>query len=170
MNEIFHASIHFRLLIWARVVGAAAAAVMSRLMYCLRHSDASRDTEALQNGFGGPWGLMLVGYAPNTSPERRPRGIRSRCLSHFNWLLSTWGGSCSPLSTSWMTKLLTLSRQDESKKFGSEALTGWPPRTRISLKLSFSTILLNSHSLVELPFLIWMCWDPFPPTPHFTYW
>uniref|UniRef100_A0A8C9WD66 receptor protein-tyrosine kinase n=1 Tax=Scleropages formosus TaxID=113540 RepID=A0A8C9WD66_SCLFO len=49
-----------------------------------------------------------VGQARNTSPGRRPGGIRNRCPSHLNWLLSMRRSSGSTPSSSRVSELLTL--------------------------------------------------------------
>uniref|UniRef100_A0A672Z6H4 DDE Tnp4 domain-containing protein n=1 Tax=Sphaeramia orbicularis TaxID=375764 RepID=A0A672Z6H4_9TELE len=50
-----------------------------------RRSQASRETSSLQRVLGLPRGLLPVGHARNTSPGRRPGGIRNRCPSHLSW-------------------------------------------------------------------------------------
>ena len=66
-----------------------------------KHSKASRELLSLQRVLGLPWG--------NTSQERRPGDILTRCLNNLNWLLSTRRSSGSTLSLSRISKLLTLS-------------------------------------------------------------
>ncbi|KAK3561717.1 hypothetical protein QTP86_012608, partial [Hemibagrus guttatus] len=44
--------------------------------------------------------VFPVGHARNTSPGRRPGGIRNRCPSHLNWPLSMWRSSSSTPSSS----------------------------------------------------------------------
>ncbi|KAK3533589.1 hypothetical protein QTP70_023416, partial [Hemibagrus guttatus] len=57
-------------------------------------------------------GLFPVGHALNTSPGRRPGGIRNRCPSHLNCPLSMWRSSGSTPSSSRVTELLTLSLRE----------------------------------------------------------
>ncbi|KAK3543032.1 hypothetical protein QTP70_008716 [Hemibagrus guttatus] len=57
-------------------------------------------------------GLFPVGHARNTSPGRRPGGIRNRCPSHLNCPLSMWRSSGSTPSSSRVTELLTLSLRE----------------------------------------------------------
>ncbi|MED6241711.1 hypothetical protein ATANTOWER_024873 [Ataeniobius toweri] len=56
--------------------------------------------------------LLPVGRAWNTSRGRHPGGIRYRCPSHLNWLLSMWRSNGSTPSPSWMAELLTLSLKE----------------------------------------------------------
>ncbi|KAK3541733.1 hypothetical protein QTP86_002115 [Hemibagrus guttatus] len=77
-----------------------------------RRSQASRETWSLQGVLGLPRGLFPVGHARNTSPGRRPGGIRNRCPSHPNCPLSMWRSSGSTPSSSRVTELLTLSLRE----------------------------------------------------------
>ncbi|KAK0148980.1 putative nuclease HARBI1 [Merluccius polli] len=61
---------------------------------------------------GLPRGLLPVGRDLNTSPERRPGGILTRCPSHLIWLLSTRRSSGSTPNSSRMTELLTPSLRE----------------------------------------------------------
>ncbi|XP_054645167.1 afadin- and alpha-actinin-binding protein-like isoform X2 [Dunckerocampus dactyliophorus] len=66
--------------------------------------------QSLQCVLGLPRGLLPAGHAWNTSPGRRPGGIRTRCSSHLSWLLLFMRRSSgSTLSSSRITELLTLS-------------------------------------------------------------
>ncbi|TWW81842.1 hypothetical protein D4764_01G0016570 [Takifugu flavidus] len=76
----------------------------------------TNERQSLQCFLGLPRGLLPEGHALNTSPGRRPGGIRTRCPSHLIWLLSMRRSSGSTPNSSWMAELLThlISKEEPS--------------------------------------------------------
>lgn len=78
--------------------------------------------EPLQHALGLPWSLLLI--AINTSTKMCPRGILVRCLSRlrlFNCSMSRSSGS--PISTSEMTELLTVSLRESPATLWRELIS-----------------------------------------------